>query len=135
MPSRMRWAQLLARIYEALPLLCPACGGEMRILSFITLPSTVERTLLHLDLPHQPPRVSPARGPPQGELDFDPSTPPMTGSSERRVPAYPRPVAVAAFAPAASNRPSKHPSGSDSPTLRSIARPEAAPYLGGCAVP
>jgi hypothetical protein len=67
--------QLLAKIYEVLPLLCPACSGEMRILSFITLPSTVERILLHLDLPHRPPCVSPARGPPQGEFEFDPSTP------------------------------------------------------------
>lgn len=71
--SRMLWAQLLARIYEVLPLLCPACGGEMRIVSFITLPSTVERILLHLDLPHRAPRVSPARGPPQAELDLDQS--------------------------------------------------------------
>jgi hypothetical protein len=71
--SRMLWAQLLARIYEVLPLLCPACGGEMRIISFITLPSTVERILLHLDLPHRPPRVSPARGPPQAELHLDQS--------------------------------------------------------------
>jgi hypothetical protein len=67
----MRWAQLLARIYEVLPLLSPACSGEMRIISFITLPSTVERILLHLDLPHRAPCVSPARGPPQGELDLD----------------------------------------------------------------
>ena len=29
---------LLARIYEVLPLLCPACGGPMRILSFLTDP-------------------------------------------------------------------------------------------------
>jgi len=43
----------------------------MRIISFITLPSTVERILLHLDLPHRPPRVSPARGPPQAELHLD----------------------------------------------------------------
>jgi hypothetical protein len=26
--SRARWALLLARIYEVLPLLCPACRGE-----------------------------------------------------------------------------------------------------------
>lgn len=36
----------------------------MRIISLITLLSTVERILLHLDLPHRPPGVSPARGPP-----------------------------------------------------------------------
>ena len=69
----MLWAQLLARIYEVLPLLCPVCGGEMRIISFITLPSTVESRLLHLNLPHRPPRVSPARAPPQVELDLDQS--------------------------------------------------------------
>jgi hypothetical protein len=45
----------------------------MRIISFITLPSTVERILLHLDLPRRPPRVSPARGPPQAEIDLDQS--------------------------------------------------------------
>ena len=45
----------------------------MRIISFLTLPSTVERILLHLDLPHRPPRVSPARGPPQAELELDQS--------------------------------------------------------------
>lgn len=44
--SRMLWAQLLARIYEVLPLLCPACGGELRIISFITLPSTVQDILI-----------------------------------------------------------------------------------------
>ena len=69
----MLWAQLVARIYEVLPLLCPACGGDMKIISFITMPSAVERILLHLDLPHRPPRVSPARGPPQAEFDFDQS--------------------------------------------------------------
>ena len=45
----------------------------MKIISFITLPSTVQRILLHLDRPHRPPRVSPARGPPQAEFDFDQS--------------------------------------------------------------
>jgi len=33
----------------------------------------LERILLHLDLPHRPPRVSPARGPPQAEFDLDQS--------------------------------------------------------------
>ncbi|TVR54761.1 MAG: hypothetical protein EA421_07785 [Gemmatimonadales bacterium] len=38
------------------------------MISFITLPSTVERILLHLHLPHRPARLTPARGP-QAELD------------------------------------------------------------------
>ncbi|MEQ1857980.1 MAG: transposase, partial [Longimicrobiales bacterium] len=51
-PARIRWAVLLARIYEVLPLLCPACGGEMKILAFLTDPPVVRAILLHLDLPH-----------------------------------------------------------------------------------
>jgi hypothetical protein len=67
-PARIRWAVLLARIYDVLPLLCPACGGEMRILAFLTDPPVVSAILLHLDLPHKPPPLSPARGPPQSDL-------------------------------------------------------------------
>jgi hypothetical protein len=37
-PARIRWAVLLARIYDVLPLLCAACGGKMRILAFLTDP-------------------------------------------------------------------------------------------------
>ncbi len=50
-PARVRWAVLLARIYEVLPLLCPACGGPMRIVSFITDPPVVVAILQHLELP------------------------------------------------------------------------------------
>jgi hypothetical protein len=66
----MLWAQFLARFYEVLPLLCPTCGGEMRIIWFIALPSTVQDIFLHLDQPHRPPRVSPACSPPLAELDL-----------------------------------------------------------------
>jgi hypothetical protein len=30
------WAVLIARIYEVFPLLCPLCGGQMRLIAFIT---------------------------------------------------------------------------------------------------
>jgi hypothetical protein len=48
-PARIRWAILLARIYDVLPLLCPACGAEMKILAFLTDPLVVAAILLHLD--------------------------------------------------------------------------------------
>ena len=70
-PARIRWAVLLARIYDVLPLLCPACGGHMRILAFLTDPPVVLAILSHLELPHQPPPISPARGPPQGDFLLD----------------------------------------------------------------
>ncbi len=37
----IRWAVLLARIYDVLPLLRAACGGEMRILAFLTDPPVI----------------------------------------------------------------------------------------------
>ena len=56
-----------------LPLLCPSCGGQMRILAFLTDPPVVRSILVHLDLPHRPPPVAPARGPPQGDFLLDQS--------------------------------------------------------------
>jgi len=40
----------------------------MRILAFLTDPPVVRSILLHLDLPHRPPPLAPARGPPQGDF-------------------------------------------------------------------
>ena len=40
----------------------------MRILAFLTDPPLLSAILLHLDLPHKPPPLSPARGPPQSDL-------------------------------------------------------------------
>ena len=74
-PARIRWAVLLARVYGVLPLLCTGCGGQMKILAFLTDPPVVPSILLHLDLHHLPPPLSPARGPPQGDFLFDQSLP------------------------------------------------------------
>jgi hypothetical protein len=72
---RSRWAQLLARIYEVFPLRCPECGSDMRILAFLTDPEPTSAILRHLDLPHTPPRLSPARGPPQPAFELNPGAP------------------------------------------------------------
>jgi len=45
----------------------------MRILAFLTDPPVVRSILVHLDLPHRPPPVAPARGPPQGDFLLDQS--------------------------------------------------------------
>ncbi len=34
--ARKRWANLIRHIYEVDPLVCPRCGGMMKIISFIT---------------------------------------------------------------------------------------------------
>jgi hypothetical protein len=46
--AKRRWANLLRRIFELDPLACPRCGEEMRIVSFITEPKTIDRILEHL---------------------------------------------------------------------------------------
>jgi hypothetical protein len=70
--ARSRWARLLARIYEAFPLSCPDCGGEMRILAFLTDSFTVLGILRHLGLPHTAPPLTPARSPPGGDPALEP---------------------------------------------------------------
>ena len=65
----------MARIYQLLPLLCPECGGEMRLIAFITEPEPVHRILLHLGEPAIPPPISPARSPPvAAAFDWDQSS-------------------------------------------------------------
>jgi hypothetical protein len=68
--SRIAWAKLMARVGEEFPLLCPACGGDIRLISFITEPGPIRKILTHLGEPLEPPPISPARGPPAdwGEL-------------------------------------------------------------------
>jgi hypothetical protein len=33
---RRGWAEMIRKVYEVDPLLCPACGGRMRIIAFLT---------------------------------------------------------------------------------------------------
>ena len=45
---RRRWADLLRRVYEIDPLVCPRCSAAMRVVGFITRRETIERILDHL---------------------------------------------------------------------------------------
>jgi hypothetical protein len=63
-PRAKAWAKLLARVGEELPLECPNCGGDIRLIAFITEPGPIRKILTHLGEPLEPPPVSPARGPP-----------------------------------------------------------------------
>jgi ribosomal protein L34E len=51
---RKRWADLLRRVYEADPLVCPRCGAPMRVVSFITQPAVIRRILKHLKTTQRP---------------------------------------------------------------------------------
>ncbi|MEI6367214.1 MAG: hypothetical protein WCP23_08990 [Planctomycetota bacterium] len=64
------WLQPWLCRREKFPLQCPNCGGDIRLISFITDPEPVRKILTHLGEPLEPPPLSPARGPPTdwGEL-------------------------------------------------------------------
>ncbi len=49
---------------ERLRLVCPACGGDIRLIAFITDPGPIRKILAHIGEPVEPPPVSPACGPP-----------------------------------------------------------------------
>jgi hypothetical protein len=63
-PAQYLWAVLLARIYEVYPLMCPLCGGQMRLIAFITHSADIRQILEHIGADSEPPYISPARGPP-----------------------------------------------------------------------
>jgi len=63
-PAHYLWAVLIARIYEVFPLLCPKCGGQMRLIAFVTEGTQIRKILNHIGVDSQPPHISPARGPP-----------------------------------------------------------------------
>ena len=59
---RRQWANLIRRVYEVDPLVCPRCGAEMRVIGFITEPKVIKRILDHIRTRD---RVS--RSPPQSQ--------------------------------------------------------------------
>ena len=61
---RRRWANLIRRVYEVDPLVCPRCGSEMRVIAFITEPKVIKRIVDHLRQRERSARPPPRRGPP-----------------------------------------------------------------------
>jgi hypothetical protein len=43
-PAHYLWAVLIARIYEAFPLVCPIRAGQMRLIAFITDTERLDQT-------------------------------------------------------------------------------------------
>ena len=46
---RRRWAELLRMVFKVEVEVCPRCGGEARIVAFVTEPAVVRRILGHLE--------------------------------------------------------------------------------------
>jgi len=66
--ARLTWAALIKRVFEVDPMLCPFCGGEMRIIAFITEHATVAHVLEHVRMPAQRPEPLAHSPPLQEEL-------------------------------------------------------------------
>jgi hypothetical protein len=45
---RRRWADLIRRVFEVDPLVCERCGGQLRVIAFITQPRVIRKILDHL---------------------------------------------------------------------------------------
>jgi len=44
------WAEMIRKVYEVDPLLCPQCGGQMKVIAFLTDYTVVDRIIDHLKL-------------------------------------------------------------------------------------
>jgi len=62
--ARAAWARSTKKVYEADPLACSHCGGQMRFLSVIEEPPVIDRILRHLRLWYPRP---PGQAPPEDE--------------------------------------------------------------------
>jgi hypothetical protein len=67
---RLKWAQLLQKVFDHTIMRCPKCQGNMRLVQNVDDPQLIERILSHLGLPTSLPSLAPARSPPQMQL-FD----------------------------------------------------------------
>ena len=68
--QRLQWAQRLARVLSLEVAVCPRCGGHMRMIAARTDPDSIRTYLTGVGLPADAPVISPARPPPQQELEF-----------------------------------------------------------------
>jgi hypothetical protein len=44
------WAEMIRNVYEVDPMICPKCGGLMKVISFLTDYAVVERIIHHFKL-------------------------------------------------------------------------------------
>jgi hypothetical protein len=50
---------MIRKVYEINPLLCPTCGGRMRVISFIQDHKVIDRIIRHLELTFEAERPLP----------------------------------------------------------------------------
>jgi len=57
-PSR-GWAEMIRKVYEVDPLICPHCHGQMKVIAFIENHAVIDRIIDHLKLSFQAERPPP----------------------------------------------------------------------------
>ena len=55
------WAKMIRKVYEVDPLVCPKCGGRMKIVAFLTEYAVVDRIIRHLELTFAAEKPPPAQ--------------------------------------------------------------------------
>jgi hypothetical protein len=79
---RRRWRELIKRVDEVDPLVCPSCGGEMKIIAFIIDHGVVDAMLRHLE---RRSRIVRVRGP------RDPAHSPVLRVGSAKANSFPSP--------------------------------------------
>jgi hypothetical protein len=66
---RMSWAKLLNRVFKIDVTKCQYCKGEVKVMAAVLQRTAIEQILKHLGLQTEVPVISPARAPPQIQMD------------------------------------------------------------------
>jgi hypothetical protein len=55
------WAEMIRKVYEVDPMVCPQCGGQMKVIAFLTNYAVVDRIIDHLKLTFVTDKPPPSR--------------------------------------------------------------------------
>jgi len=55
------WADIFRKVYEVDPMVCPQCGGTMKVIAFLTDYAVVDRIIDHLKLTFVADKPPPSR--------------------------------------------------------------------------
>ena len=55
------WAEMIRKVYEVDPMICPRCGGRMKVIAFLTNHAAVDRIIDHLKLTFVAEKPPPSR--------------------------------------------------------------------------
>ena len=69
-PSRIPWAELFKRVFKEDVLRCARCGGDMKVIGFVSEQEAIRKILDHLGLPSTGPPVAKSRRQPDPDFDF-----------------------------------------------------------------